>query len=305
KNDPKNTIVLSPESSITDSAIDINRSTLSFLSINQNVATSFKTEFNWSRIQSIYLGCNSSLDDDINLSLPMVKTVEKVFDVLEENFIATCKQIYCSVTFLGKKFMRKFDECCALSENEIKINTRSGRMLAHVVSYLKLHRLLLFAFESNVNEAREILNLIALSHLVMNVSPSEFRLLDIALEKYLLKFKVVDDNTLKVAVSYFNLITNYICNYIEQNKDHYLVNQMISTETEEINKRRENLRQLRKWKKLVMKLRHETCIYIEEILGMNDLTKDDSEEESKVFKFNTQCPLATSRSIYNINFNNM
>lgn len=64
------------------------------------------------------------------------------------------------------------------------------------------------------------------------------QLLDIALEKYLLKFKVVDDNTLKVAVSYFSLITNYICNYIEQNKDHYLVNQMLSSESEEINKHR-------------------------------------------------------------------
>lgn len=63
-------------------------------------------------------------------------------------------------------------------------------------------------------------------------------MLDIALEKYLLKFKVVDDNTVRIAISYFNLITNYICNYIEQNKDHYLVNQMISSETEEINKRR-------------------------------------------------------------------
>lgn len=175
KNDIKDAIILSPEMSFTNSVMDTNKSSLSFLSINQSVATSFKTEFNWSRIQSIYLGCTSSLDDDINLSLPMVKTVEKVFDVLEENFISSAKKIYTSVTFLGKKFMKKFDECCKLSESEIKINTRSGRMLAHVISYLKLHRLVLFAFENDVNEAREILNLIALSHLIMNVTPSDFR----------------------------------------------------------------------------------------------------------------------------------
>lgn len=175
KSDTKNAIILTPNLSHTNSIVDVDKSSLSFLSLDQSVATAFKTEFNWSRIQSIYLGCSSSLDDDVNLSLPMVKTVEKVFDVLDENFVASCKKIYCSVTFLGKKFQRKFDECCRLSDNEIKINTRSGRLLAHVISYLKLHRLILFAFESDVNEAREILHLIALSHLLMNVTPSEFR----------------------------------------------------------------------------------------------------------------------------------
>lgn len=51
-----------------------------------------------------------------------------------------------------------------------------------------------------------------------------------------------------------------------------------------------------------MKLRNETCTYIEEILGMNDATRSDSEEDSKVFRLNTQCPLASSRNLYNINF---
>lgn len=64
--------------------------------------------------------------------------------------------------------------------------------------------------------------------------------MDIALEKYLLKFKVVDDNTLRIAISYFSLITNYICEYIEQNKDRCLVNQMLASESEEVNKRRGN-----------------------------------------------------------------
>lgn len=184
KSETKNSIILSPESSYTNALVNANESSRSYLSINQQIATSFKTEFNWSRIQSIYLGCNGRLESDISLSLPMIKTVDKLFDVLEENFIGSCKRIYCSVTFLGQKFITKFEECSRLSDNDIKINTRSGRMLAHIISYLKLHRLVLFAFESDVNEARDILNLVALSHLIMNVSPSEFRVLNIYFQNY-------------------------------------------------------------------------------------------------------------------------
>lgn len=63
----------------------------------------------------------------------------------------------------------------------------------------------------------------------------------------------------------------------------------------------ENLRQLRKWKKLVMKLRHETCTYIEEVLGMNDVSNSESDNVSKIFKFNTACPLYNAQNSYTVN----
>lgn len=138
------------------------------------IPTNFKMEFNWTRIQSICLGC-SNLDYDLNLTLPMVKTVETVFDVIEGNLVSNVIKIFRSASHLGKQFKNKFLPCTDISDNDFRFKSTDDRILAHVVSYVKLHRLLLQMFERDIREAQCILNLVALSHLAMNVHPSDFR----------------------------------------------------------------------------------------------------------------------------------
>ena len=76
-----------------------------------------------------------------------------------------------SVTLLGKKFEGNFKE----GMNDFRVTSYEEKLLAHVISVVRLHKLILYALKNDVRDAKDILDLIAVSHSNMNINATDFK----------------------------------------------------------------------------------------------------------------------------------
>lgn len=184
-----------------------------------------------------------------------IKLVQRLFDklLLEENKYAEC--IYDSMLKLDKTYAERFFSLSQLP----KIRPRE-HMTRHVKKICELHRLLLTAFADDRTKAMQILDLLALSHVLMNITITEFRLFDLALGKFFYRMEMVDDTNVHHIVGYMSTVTTHIERLLRRHSLENRKREMLLMDNPDylvdVNSiSRENYRELKKWNQVQVIIR--------------------------------------------------
>lgn len=166
--------VLESTSSITLPSANVRR--LSGSTLKQSVSTNTSVVFSWSRMQSLYLESTRDLQQPIALTSKILSMASKAIDDLRErevNMIAS--KLHASFDLWDLDFVKRFEKYVNKTP-PLDEETLQKMFVEHTISVLNVHSKILKVWSNSDDErVKEVLKLLALSHLVMGVPPSEFR----------------------------------------------------------------------------------------------------------------------------------
>ncbi|XP_063917547.1 uncharacterized protein LOC135133177 [Zophobas morio] len=236
------------------------------LSLKKSASATSSEQFNWSHMQSVYIRQENLTVNDLT---PMVlKMTMGVFEVLKRQMGQMIGDLDTGELNMPDEVAEKWGLIRPKSAKSVKssqsrveqvehvLPTPSLRkMIVHFVKMLYLHDLILNSFgQGLINEALELVKQVAVSHALLGITCTEFRMMDWFITHYLIINKLTSDENINNFLTYLNMFSNYITLFYEsQSVRHQMKNQLVrmGKKNDRYNKARENFRLMKKWKKLI------------------------------------------------------
>lgn len=248
---------LSPNLSLMTTSVTQKESIISHIMHRKLSAKKSSSSFKWSRMQSMFLEPIVDIEANAKLSFTMLKRVKNVFDLVEADLVYYGVKFQNTMVIMDKSYVKHFNKSSKLSTLKCPVGDLDFKMYLHNMSMFKLHQMIIELFlVGGHGKVMEIFEMLALSHLLIKVTESDFRLHSMAMIKFFQRFKMMTDTETKYVVEYFNIITKFICEFMDKRSSHNnLIDEMTNEDANSKSTARDNYRTLKKWTKVVQDLR--------------------------------------------------
>ncbi|XP_068913680.1 uncharacterized protein [Tenebrio molitor] len=248
-----------PESSLASKSITIPSicDAPSFhLSVKKSTSNASSEVFNWHQMQSLYLQ-QEFLSQD-HLTTPILKVSGQVLEALKRQMGDICGDLQHGTAKMPDAIFDKFGTVVGVKNTNqastTSTTTITKKTIVHFVTLLYVHDMILNYFRLKKSDlALDLIKQVAVSHALMGVAATEFRMMDWFIIHYLIKNKVTSDESINNLTIYLNTISNYIAKFYETQSVRSNMMTELTTEKQDdrYNKARENFRLMKKWKKQI------------------------------------------------------
>lgn len=250
---------LSSSMSLFPTSISHNESVIHQMMTYANSRPKPNTTFSWNRVQTMVLEHVVPEESRCTLNNKgMLRAVKKVFDKVNEDLIYYGLRIQNTFVDMDASYVPNFRECSSFSHMKSLTDDEEFKMYLHNIAILKMHQMfieLLIAGETS--RVMEIIEMLALSHVLLTVNEFHFRFHSMTMIKFLQKFNLMTAEETTYVIEYMNLMTKKICEFVQSRGNHRnLIDEMTMEEVNMKTTARENYRTLKKWQKLVGDLRN-------------------------------------------------
>ncbi|KAK4874922.1 hypothetical protein RN001_014282 [Aquatica leii] len=170
----------------------------------------------------------------------VLSQLNHIFEKIEDN-IKEFGNLFCKYLLeIDHGYPLYFKQCCM---KNYRTNTSDDEDIAEV---LNNHILMMFLFHKHLihsfTNVKTIINSLTISHILMEINPTDFFFLDCVMEKFLKKTNILNDDNAESIVVYFSYITHLVTSYTH-----------VKNYTD-ICSARENYRSIKQWETLVDQL---------------------------------------------------
>ncbi|KAL3273262.1 hypothetical protein HHI36_014716 [Cryptolaemus montrouzieri] len=160
-----------------------------------------------------YNAVNPDISEVLLMPIEILKTVRHLFDMWQTDLIYKFES-YINYMNSDKSLLKKYlDHISNTSETNA-----SEMFLRHSIGMIITYKMILDHLD--MNKAEELIQQIAISHGLVGVAGSDFKVMDLHLTRYLLQRNLINDESIIAFVAFLSKISDEILRVLRERRNH-------------------------------------------------------------------------------------